>query len=133
MSKKIECRLPDELYDDLRAFATKQGITVTDVVIAGINGQLQVVSSGGQILKNRGEQLAGVESNAMEPVVSALKTVMETVYDIPPVKPVKVAKVSVKKDVVAELLSGIQAKSEGKAWFRPCPKESQTRNAGKGK
>ncbi len=40
MSKKIECRLPDDLRQDLKEFAKKWGVTVTDVVIAGIQDQL---------------------------------------------------------------------------------------------
>jgi hypothetical protein len=33
MSKKIECRLPDQLYTDLKAKCHDKGITVTDIVI----------------------------------------------------------------------------------------------------
>jgi hypothetical protein len=40
MSKKIECRLPDDLYADLKEYACKEGVTVTDIVIAGINNQI---------------------------------------------------------------------------------------------
>ena len=40
MSKKIECRLPDDLWKDLKEYAGKEGVTVTDIVIAGIQDQL---------------------------------------------------------------------------------------------
>jgi len=40
MSKKIECRLPDDLWKDLKEYAGKEGVTVTDIVIAGIQSQI---------------------------------------------------------------------------------------------
>ena len=40
MSKKIECRLPDDLWKDLKEYAGKEGVTVTDIVIAGIQAQI---------------------------------------------------------------------------------------------
>ena len=40
MSKKIECRLSDDLYADLKEYASKEGVTVTDIVIAGINSRI---------------------------------------------------------------------------------------------
>lgn len=40
MSKKIECRLPDQLYIDLKTRCSAEGITVTDAVISNITDWL---------------------------------------------------------------------------------------------
>jgi hypothetical protein len=40
MSERINIRLPDGLYTDLKAFVEREGVALTDVVIAGINEQI---------------------------------------------------------------------------------------------
>lgn len=125
MSKKIECRLPDDLYQDLKEYASKQGVTVTDIVIAGINGQIHG-------LPEATEKPPSV--SMPEPEIVAPGSSGETVYEPDPVKPAKTPKISASKQVqpiVNALLSGVRA--EAKPWFKPYSKADQTRSAGKGK
>ena len=88
MSKKIECRLPDELYARLKEYVAKEGETVTDIVIAGINGQIRPVNE------------------IVRPGASG-----ETVYIPDPVKPAKAPKVSTAAPIVKAMLSGISKQS----------------------
>lgn len=98
MSKKIECRLPDELYADLKEYAGKEGVTITDIVIAGINSQMQPCVTMPALPKS--------------PVASPgeVNKSIDTIYEPDPVKPAKAPKVSVSKQaapIVAALLSSI--------------------------
>ena len=40
MSTRINIRLPDELYADLKDYAEKNGVTITDVIISGISNEM---------------------------------------------------------------------------------------------
>lgn len=55
MSKSVHYRLPDKLYEDLVAYAKKEGVSVTDVVIEGIRS----VIHDGEMVK--GEVVCVVE------------------------------------------------------------------------
>ena len=52
MKRQINIRIDDDLYGDLRAFAKKGGVTVTDVIIAGardrVYGRGEVVEMSGE-------------------------------------------------------------------------------------
>ena len=40
MSKAISIRLPDQVLKAVKAYAKGQGVTVTDIIVAGINSQI---------------------------------------------------------------------------------------------
>lgn len=73
-------RLPDQLLLDIQAYARLNGVSVTDVIIQGLNVVL-------------GEGMKG-----------------QTVYEADEIKPIKVPKQSVKKEaapMVKSLLAGV--------------------------
>mgnify|MGYP001172710393 CR=1 FL=1 len=101
MSKKIECRLPDDLYKNLKEYASKQGVTVTDIVIAGINSQIYG-------LPGKAKNPPSNDKPVSEIVQSGASG--ETVYEPDPVKLPKAPKISASKTVspiVSQLLAGI--------------------------
>jgi len=86
MSKKIECRLPDDLCQDLKEFAKKWGVTVTDVVIAGIQDQLhsriQLLTSQNQPSNDMPAPdivVPGASDSVVIPVESANKPVTKPI------------------------------------------------------
>lgn len=90
MSKAISIRLDDQLLDDCKAWASKQGVTLTDMIIAGLLSQLQ----GSQAIA--------------APVIVHPGASCETVYIPDPVKPAKAPKIkSNAAPVVSAMLSGI--------------------------
>jgi len=114
MSKSVHYRLPDELYEDLVEYAKKEGVSVTDVVIAGINKVLHEEQVGW----HEDEPRAVVLNPEAVCVVEASPPAIKKVKDIPKVLPV------LEKAIEKKVSSGT---------FRPYPKEYQTRNAGKKK
>lgn len=90
MSKSVHYRLPEQLLLDTQVYAKVNGVTITDVIIMG----LQAVLQGSQSMAKS------------EIVVSG-----DTVYEPDPVKPVKQPKISVSKQaapIVSAMLSGIR-------------------------
>ena len=95
MSKAISIRLPDQLLLDVQAYARSNGVSVTDVIISGLQAILQPVNT-----------MPGTEIVA--PGASG-----ETVYVPDPVSPVKQPKQSASKQaqpIVNAMLSGIKAR-----------------------
>ena len=95
MSKAISIRLDDQVLEDARAYAKGQGVSVTDVIIQGINAILHPCNTLPVL------PIMPVESTG---------AVVDPMYEPDPVKPVKVHKPSAAKQaapVVAALLSSI--------------------------
>ena len=109
MGKKIECRVSEEYYNEVREYAKGMGVSITDVVINGINSQLH--GNGGCP-----DKVVMTEKHGVEPCPD--KGVDK------PVEPV-VVREFVNKAVEYKVTSG--------GFFRPMPKAEQTRNNGKGK
>ena len=40
MSVRVNIRLPEDLYADLKDYAEKNGVTITDVIISGISKEM---------------------------------------------------------------------------------------------
>ena len=92
MSKAISIRLPDQLLLDVQAYARSNGVSVTDVIISGLQAILQPVNT-----------MPGTEIVA--PGASG-----ETVYVPDPVSPVKQPKQSASKQaapIVKAMLAGL--------------------------
>ena len=113
MSKKIECRLPDQLYADLKAKCHDNKITVTDAVISNITGWLYNDNGSchdkAECAKTRGlDKMAKCHDKPKSEIVP-VSVHSETIYEPDPVKPVKTPKVSSKAaPIVNGLLSGIK-------------------------
>jgi hypothetical protein len=116
MSKKIECRLPEDLYGSLKKFAKEQGVTITDIVVAGINLQLYP------------EPRLYPEAPAKKPGKKRVKEA-QPITPVPEPEPVQEA---IEPPITNKaLIAALQEKAAAKPWFNPCTKESQTYNKGK--
>ena len=128
MSKAISIRLPDQLLLDVQAYARSNGVSVTDVIISGIQSQIYFrnttekppcqsmptpskspVASNSEV-----EKPAKTPDKAPEPG-KALPNgyIVKSAYEPEPVRPVKQPKQSVSKAVqpiVKAMLSGVKAR-----------------------
>ena len=95
MSKAISIRLPDQLLLDVQAYARSNGVSVTDVIISGLQAILQPVNT--------------MPGTAIVTVIAS----GETVYVPDPVSPGKQPKQSASKQaqpIVNAMLSGVKAR-----------------------
>lgn len=86
MSKKIECRLPEQLYNDLKTRCQEEGVTVTDAVISNISLWLYPVMTD-KIECHDKPTVKGV-SNLQEIKTPVIKTPEQIHTVIPTIRPV---------------------------------------------
>lgn len=108
MGKKIECRVSEEYYNEVKEYARGLGVSITDVVITGINSQLHE------------------KDYCPDKSVITEKHGVETCPDKEPEKPIIKA-----KDVPGVIEKIVEKKVASGGFFKPYLKEYQTRNNGK--
>ena len=102
MSKAISIRLPDQLLEDVKAYAKGQGVGVTDIIIQGIHAILQPVNTIAETEIMSVKSLGSAESPIDTPDIA------ETVYIPDPVRPAKQPKGKTNAaPIVNAMLSGI--------------------------
>lgn len=142
MSKKIECRLPDQLYIDLKARCQDEGITVTDAVISNVsawlyNNQPVMTEHPSAMLPRDGDNQPVKQPYKNKPKArkSSVKRLgkadlhPDVPISIPIDTDVPVNHVIKSTDDVSKAVASLPMRS----YFNPVSKASQLRNAGKAK
>ena len=119
MSKAISIRFPEQLLEDAKVFARAEGVTITDVIIKGIQSQLSP---------------RWAQQPAAEPIKKPGKKRVKEAQPITPVPEPEPIPETIEPPITNKaMIAALQEKAAAKPWFNPYTKEAQTYNRGKAK